>query len=157
MFLYTVYHEMFMCMKFLRILRFGWFMKMPERSRTSRVPPPHVQFFCPIVLMLWQIDTHIHLIYQTDRTNCKLLEVLTYESFHAADVILWCYMTSCFGVTSSKLLHYKSLRLAVRRSPKPKAWKSCFWPRDLDLWPITLPIELDLDMVQADLHVKFLV
>ncbi len=31
-----------------------------------------------------------------------------------------------------------------------------FSPGDLDLLPMTLTITLDLDMVQADLHVKFL-
>ncbi len=35
--------------------------------------------------------------------------------------------------------------------------KYVFKADDLDLWPTTLPIKLDLDMVHIDFHVKFLV
>ena len=30
----------------------------------------------------------------------------------------------------------------------------CFWPGDLDLWPLALTFELDLDILPLDLHTK---
>ncbi len=33
-------------------------------------------------------------------------------------------------------------------------WKNLFWPRDLDLWPMTLTFEFNLDILPLDLHAK---
>ncbi len=32
--------------------------------------------------------------------------------------------------------------------------KNCFWPGDLDLWPVTLTFKLDLYILPLDLHAK---
>ena len=36
-----------------------------------------------------------------------------------------------------------------------KSWKSHFWPGDLDLWPMTLSIELDQDIIKVNPCTKF--
>ncbi len=55
----------------------------------------------------------------------------------------WCHTISCICCTLKS--QTKSLEITF------------FGPSDLDLWPMTLPIELDLNMVQADLLVIFFV
>ncbi len=62
------------------------------------------------------------------------------------DVMLWRHMTSQH---KPYWLYIEFLRL------KPE--NCIFLSRDLGLWPMTLPIKLDLDMVRADLHVKYFV
>ncbi len=47
--------------------------------------------------------------------------------------------------------------IQIRKSSGELPENNIFSPGDLDLWPMTLIIKLDLDMVQIDRHVKFCV
>ncbi len=53
-------------------------------------------------------------------------------------------------VSSVSVTSWRFFCITMMKSHK----KNIFWPSDLDLWPMTLTFELDLDILPLDLHIK---
>ncbi len=67
--------------------------------------------------------------------------------------IKWClssWVSLCRAVRISSVLTAAPAIFPIRM----KTPKNVFWPSDLDLWPLTLIFELDLDILPLDLHAK---